>query len=877
MKKILKSMALIVTAVFLSFSAQGFEGLNLDVNNLKELEDARADEWNMVGNTLVISGNVYIPFGDLTVYADSAVIDLDSRDAEISGNIRAFRVRKGPMTLSMQELVEMRRNPMVTVKVESYETDPLGEQLVKAMVFQRGDFIKARRMAINLNTEFAEFDDVDLFFSNFGAKATHGTRKAGGEITLTDAEISSCSYMHEGNAHYSIYAGKVDVRPHQTATIGVSNTDNDIGEHSFIAYNVQVKAYGVPVLWLPVFYKPKDESPGLFKMQIGDNSDWGFYVLASKKFQISDSPHASVKVLADYYNMRGFGYGAESTILTADSKTEIFGYGIYDMRPYYSSDVEDTGRLDIPHMRYDFRISNVTHITPRLDFRGHFEMLSDMYFLEDFYRYSFNNNPEPATFAALEYQFDQLSTALYIRPQVNDFFTTVERLPEWRLDVPRQQVFGSEYLYYQSETSADYLQMKWREFDRDLPDGYSDTDNYESFRFDTVHFLYLPLRFWGINFIPRVGGRFTAYSNSSKQRVDESDLNSMFVMNRSEGNDLLTYNQYDNNGEAIGRFIGEFGAELNTKFSRSWQNVRNAYWRLDGLRHVIEPYANYTFIPEPTESRDYIYYFDDIDRIEEQNFFRLGLRNRLETRTGSFGNEQIREFFTIENFWDIYLNSEDDMNAIGDFCTKIEFNPGNGFSVDTLFVIDAGGNNAHDTEANRRGRNAGRPGIGNDWLNMWEINLKYELFQDCQVSLGYVYQDAYASRSAYSMGSTLSQIQGGSYFDNYYNERTQCLRFGIMVPLSTDRSFRGAYDIYYDFEAGCLREQRLSFVKKLHCWEVAAEFAVEQDYDSDGEKEYEYSFMVTAYLTGLFGPAQQAQSLVQQGFSEMGSDGGLTL
>lgn len=868
MKNVLKKTAMIVAAVCLSYYAEAFEGLKVDRESLSELKDARADNWSVFGKTVVIRGNVYIPFGDMIVYADNAVIDMDSRDAEITGNIRAYQIRKIPMTLTIDELIQLQSNPDFNVVIDGYTTDPLGVQKVKVTAFHRGDHIKAERLAGNLDTGVIEFNDVEILFQTFVAKAARAVRKPGGAITLEDAEVTSCSYMTDDNAHYSFAAGKVNIFPHETAPMGISNKDSDLGEHSFWAYNVQLKVYGMPVMWVPVFYKPKDESPGLFGIQMGDNSDWGFYFLMYKRFDLTDNPYSSVKILADYYTMRGFGYGADLEVVAPDSKTEVFAYGIYDLHPYHSNDIEDVDRLEIPHARYDFRISNVTHVTPRLDFRGHFELLSDMYFLDDFYRYKFNNNPEPATFAALEYQFDRLSTALYVRPRVNDFFTTVERLPEFRIDVPRQQVFGTN-LYYQSESSVDYLRMRWREFDKRPPKGWYDPDNYESFRFDTVHFLYYPIRLGGLNIIPRAGGRMTVYSNTSEGRVTNEDLNSMFVTTRPEGFYQLNFNQYDNDGGAVARFIGEIGVEANTKFSRSWQNVRNAFWRLDGLRHVIEPYVNYTFIPTPSVNREHIYYFDDIDRIQKQNFFRLGVRNSLQTRRGSFGNEEIYEIFRMENYWDLHLQPEDGMNSIGDFCTKLEFTPGNGFSIDSLISIDAGNNNDHEAEANRRGRFAGRPGMDNSWLNMWEINLRYELFKNCQITVGYIYNDEYATRSAYSMGSTLSMLQNGSYFDKYYNDRSQKLRFGISLPLSMDNSFRGSYDIYYDFEEGTIREQRVRLVKTLHCWEIAGEFMVEKDYDDDGDSSYDYSFMVTAYLTGLLGPAQQAQSAVMQGFSEM--------
>jgi len=850
-------------------SAFALEGVSFDNESLKQLKDSSADYSNIVGSMLIIKGNVYIPFGDMTLYADSAVIDIESGDIEVIGNIRAYLVTRSNATISIEDLVKLRRDPFVSATIEGYTINPLGEQMVDVAVVKRGDQIKASRMAGNLHTGVMEMNDVELVFKGFGARAEHGVRKPGGEITLERAEISSCSYLAEDNAHYSFFAGKVHVTPHKTANFGIRNKDNDMGEHSILAYNVQARAYGVPFLWFPIFYKPKDESPGLFKFQIGDNGDWGFFVLSSKVFNISDNPYSSVKLHLDYYGMRGWGWGAGADLYTADSRTDVFGYGIYDMRPYYSSEVEN-GRLKIPHMRYDFRITNVTHIIPRLDFRGHFEMVSDMYFLEDFYRYSFNNNPEPATFAALEYQFDALSTAVYFRPRVNDFFTTVERLPELRVDVPRQQLFGTN-LYYQSETTADYLQMRWRDYDRGSVYGTPDAKNYAAFRFDTVHFLYYPIKLGPLNLIPRAGVRFTGYSESSKRKVSSSDLNTMYVISRPEGEYNLAYNQYDKRGNARGRFIGEFGMEANTKISRTFNDVRNAFWKLDGLRHVVVPYVNYTFIPKPSEDRDHLYAFDDIDRIEKQHFFRLGLRNRFETRRGNFGGEQLAEIFSMENYWDIHLEKHGGFNYIGDFCTKLNFNPGNGIHFDTVLSLDVGDNGGHNISANRRGRDAGRPGIGGKLVNKWEVNFRYDLFTDCSVTLSYVYQDAYASRSAYSMGSTLSEIDGGSYFDRYYNTRSQTIRFGFTVPLSMDHSFRGAYDIYYDFEVGGIREQRIKLVKTLHCWEVAAEFAYSRKYNSDGKLKGNYSFMATAYLTGLMGPAQQVQSALKSGMDELGS------
>lgn len=850
----------------------------LEGRNLADLKNTRADEMNVVGSVIMVKGNVYIPFKDLTVYADSAIIDLESRDIEASGNIRLYRVKSQQTNVTIGELERLKLNPEVLVQILGYTTDTLGQQKVNIKLEYRGEVLTAQKLEGNLTTGFLKLEGIECNFKTFACKAKSGERKPNGEIVVRDAEVTSCEYLINDNSHYSISCSEATIYPHQTDGFTFDANQFDTGEHSLIGSSCWLKFYGVPVIWVPMIYKPKDESPGLYKFQLGDSSDWGFYVLGSKRFDFTDYPYSSVKILTDYYNMRGFGYGADLEVNSEISKTTIFGYGLYDLRPYYSSEVENY-RLEIPHYRYNFRISNVTHLTPRLDFRGNFDMMSDLYFQEDFFPYAFNADPEPATYGALEYQFDRLSTALYFRARVNDFTTAVERLPEFRIDVPRQELFSGSNLYYQGENSVDYLQMRWRNYDKPRPLRLADPADYQSFRFDTLHFIYYPLEFkkYGLEFldwlnvIPRAGGRFTAYSASSDTEVTTEDLNQIFIVNRPEDISRVPIVNYDDNGGARGRFVAEFGVEANTKLSYSWQNIRNAYWRLDGLRHVMEPYINYTFIPKPTVDREYLYFFDDIDRIDKQNFMRFGVRNRLQTRRGSLGREKVYNWLTMENYWDLYMEKDHKykFNNAGDFCTKIAFNPSEKLTLSTFFSIDAGGNNSHNAEAQRRGRDAGRPGLDLNWLNQWNFNIKYELFEDCTVNLGYVYQDVYHSRSAYSMGSTLTDLESGSFFDKYFDTRTQELTAGITVPLSNDRTFFGSYDIFYDFEAGFIREQRVRLLKVLHCWTVGAEAGQEISYDSDGDRDYDYSFFVTASLNGLPGPLARTQQSALASFRNL--------
>ncbi|QSH41181.1 hypothetical protein P0136_09370 [Lentisphaerota bacterium ZTH] len=837
---------------------------------LKDLSRIKADSTSIVGKNIIVKGNVFIPYGDMTVYADKAVVNFETKDLEAVGNIRVYRVRTRSATVDLEQLSRFAAFPDTLVDITGYTVDPVGNQLLNIKVYFQGDMLKASRVTGNLTTGMFSFNDFEGRYKTFVAKAKSGVRKPGGEIVIKDAEISSCEYLLQNHAHYSIKCGTAKIYPHQADSFGISGYKPNLGEHSIWAYDCWFKVFGMPVLYIPMFYKPKEESPGLFGVHGGYNSNWGAFFQFSKRFTLTDTPYSTIKLLADYYTKRGFGYGANAEVLTEYSKTKIFGYSIYDLRPYETTEADDIGRLTIPHYRYGLRLSNVTHITPRLDFRGQFALYSDYYFLNDYFKNSYNNNPEPITFSSVEYQFDRFSASIFTRVQTNNFYTTVENLPTFRLNFPRQEIFSN--IFWEGQTDVGYFRMKWRQFDEPRTAGNGvDPSDYQSARFDTVNFLYYPIRLDWLTLVPRAGVRMTAYSNTSKQKVDEDDLQTMFAVEEAEGTADGDVVNYDNDGGSKVRFIGEVGLEGTTKFIRSWQNVKNAYWQLDGLRHVIEPYFNYTYITNPTVNRDNLYYFDEVDRIQEQNFIRLGIRQRIQTRRGNFGNEQIYNWFTIENYWDYFFQAQDGFNNVGDFVTKLYFNPTSKLSLITLFSIDAGGQDRIPGVVDTFASNSG---INLSWLNKWEFQVNYKVMEDLNLYFTYIYQNPYKTQSVYSMGSNFTELEAGSAFDQFYPDRIQNLRFGVSFPITPDRKLRGAYEIYYDFFAGYIREQQVKIYKTIHCWEIAAEFARIQSRDSDGDMRIRYNAMVTLYLTGLSTPMQSVQRSTVNTFTQVRQFGG---
>ena len=872
--------------------------------------DTSADSYKYVGANLIAEGHVVIRSGNFQITCDKAVINLETKDLEVAGNVVFSGTVSTPMTLTREEYDDLLKDPLCRVVVNGVTTLPTGLQKIKATVYTTAAYMKAARASGNLDTGSLEFRDFMIKTGLLYCSGKFAERYPNGKIKLHDAKMTTCEYELDNNAHYSLGATTLTLSPRE-ANRGVTNYNPDHGEHSAWAFNNILRVWDFPVFWFPVLYKPADSNSFGARFEFGSSSDWGYYLRTSKEFELLDEP-ALVKAAAllDFYEERGFGYGATVDIQTPESLTEIFAYSIHDRSPYefWESEhgdapdgmsmpdwVRANSRFRIPHDRFEFKISNLTHLTPRLDFRGQFDLISDYNFLEDYFNARYDSNIQPPTFAALEYQGERFSATLQTVVKVNSFDTMVERLPEFRLDFQRQELFKN--IYYQGQSSVGYYRMNWRSYDYDRaenpnlnlngilnmarpnlsaaeiaqanqiirnPDmtnpekaallsqlnpgafsGYfEDPRDYSAFRFDTLHMFYYPIKlFDAINLIPRAGGRFTAYSRSSKRSVDVEDFYTMVDADDLDAwpSQYLNVQNYDSRGGARYRFATEFGVEANTKFYRAWQTPKNAFWEIDGLRHVAVPYINYTFIPDPTVSYKKLYYFDDVDQIERQNFIRFGLQNRLQTRR----NSQVQEWMSMENYWDFHFDRTSGFNHVGDLGTMFRFTPFANLTFSTDILLDVGGNNPHDEQVFRGSKRVGQPGISNKLINRWNTSLSYKITEDWMVTASYLYSDGYEQRTAYSMGSTLAAINATSRFRSYF-ERHQYLSLALNFPTMIDERLKGMIFVNYDVEKALVQNAGFTLTRDFHCWyfQLMGGASCERDGNSDRSWSRYLSFAV---------------------------------
>ena len=158
-------------------------------------------------------------------------------------------------------------------------------------------------------------------------------------------------------------------------------------------------------------------------------------------------------------------------------------------------------------------------------------------------------------------------------------------------------------------------------------------------------------------------------------------------------------------------------------------------------------------------------------------------------------------------------------NNIGAFGTIFRFNPANTLQIYSELLLDVGGNGDHDYQVRRGRKVVGRPGLDWDLINRLNIGFRYRIATDWELSAGYLYSDAYAQRTLYSMGSTLAQSIATTQFRSYIS-RDQYFRAALSFP-TPDKRLKGVIFAAYDIDADLVDDLGLTLRRDFHCWYVA--------------------------------------------------------
>lgn len=433
-------------------------------------------------------------------------------------------------------------------------------------------------------------------------------------------------------------------------------------DRRLVARDATLYAGDTPVFWFPYYTRRLGDHPARWILTPGYRSLYGAYLRAAYAFDLATNAQAAINV--DPYTRRGVGVGPDLRYdLGPAGHGELRGYWIADQRPGTDPITGEEIDAQRERIRFDHQVT----LRPGLTGTAVVRQQSDRWIIRDFYEDEFRRNPLPDTHFEVQQAWPDFTLNTLARVQVNDFFETVERLPDVRLSAHRQEL-GRSGVFYEGENSFGWFQHRYAD--------PGPTNDYSAFRADTFHQLLLPKTLFGwLNVTPRVGGRLTYYGDTQSDGWQDLSAETRGVFNT--------------------------GAEVSFKAHRLWRNAGSRFWDIDGLRHILEPSFNYAFTPEPNARPLELPQFDSelpslrllpvnypdynsIDSIDSQNAVRLGVRNKLQTKRGG----QIEDLLDWSVITDWRLDPREDQRTFSDIYSEADFKPRRWLTLNSEVRVD---------------------------------------------------------------------------------------------------------------------------------------------------------------------------------------------
>ncbi len=436
--------------------------------------------------------------------------------------------------------------------------------------------------------------------------------------------------------------------------------------------------------WLgpvPFFYSPylrRDlQSEGRWDIEPGYTSRLGPLLLIAYNYPLNDANTFKGATQLNLYSRSGVGAEQRFQWRTPDDavRGDAGAFFIPDRRPF-RDDAERAEREATltGDNRYRLRLSHTQALAPDVTFFAGGAFLSDPYVVKDFFRGEYRRQPTPENRAGVVYVDPDYTLSVLLNRRLNDFYENVDRFPEVRLAVPGLPL-GDSGFYFENETSAARLE-------RVFPQG-DVREDYSAVRLDSANTISYPGRYFGfLALTPRAGWRGTYYSKTLGPPVSVTNTVAV-VENGVATNRTEVVTTQAEEGGAL-RNVFELGFDTAFKAFKVLDEGENLWGR--GLRHVAEPYARHTFIPEPNRTPDRLYSFDETDTLDEVHRIRLGLRNKLQTRRGG---REVRDLVDADLATTYRIVKPDGASDFGTFDANIRLRPGDAFALDLDARFDA--------------------------------------------------------------------------------------------------------------------------------------------------------------------------------------------
>jgi LPS-assembly protein len=446
----------------------------------------------------------------------------------------------------------------------------------------------------------------------------------------------------------------------------------------------------VPVFYFPLIVQSLTDSRPTYQFDLGDSGQFGYFMDNKYNWVANDKMRGTVEF--DMREDRGYAGGLDVQYfpsLTSDIllKTYYAQDNLYSQTDPTIPNAPAHGSIDNGNVydgvpfdnRYRVGYQHYLQFGPDFSSTADLNLWSDPWITRDYFPDEYRQENQPPNFISLNQYNPNFTISLLASPQVNPFFETVARLPEFEVDTKQQQIFGLP-IQYTGQSSVVNFERKYADttyfrdpeeylytsFPNNMPQetaynyyhpnqtpdyNAAQFNNYSAYRYDTYHEFSYPHQYFDfLSLTPRIGGRFTYYSDDNQNITDT-------VNNNGLSSDKVT--------DPKARLAGDVGLEGDFKISRTWLDVSAPNLGIDGIRHVIEPFFDAQYAPSPTVSPNDIRGFDDrlystqlqpldwteynsIDSIDREAVLRYGLWNKIQTKRDGVNYDLV----TLETYTD---------------------------------------------------------------------------------------------------------------------------------------------------------------------------------------------------------------------------------
>jgi LPS-assembly protein len=496
-----------------------------------------------------------------------------------------------------------------------------------------------------------------------------------GELMLEGDRLETLP-SGSGSYFYRVRNGSLSPDNLETPTFRMRSREIDYHpDKRVVLRNTTFYIGRVPFFWWPIYSQSLKRNENNFNVDAGRDDLQGLFLKTQYAYAITSD--LTARGLFDLRSRRGLGGGAKVSWTPSDAVYVHF-------RAYYAQDnASDYNRYLLPRgstsasrdiLSLQQRYEGWRNLTLTSDLNR----WSDPHVTEDFFRREYRKLRQPDNFIEALWTEPDFSLSLLNRFSSHSFFETVERTPELRLDVKRYRLFPSGPAY-ESQSSIARLSFHQAREPEPL------RGDYATWRLDTLQQLVYPVTLREkIQVTPRVALRATHWTETSPLNPSAAD-----------STDDRT------------RIVPIIGVDLSMKFHRTWKEFKSPFLRLNGVRHIVEPFLSIHYVPKPNVEMDSFRAWDrrlpdqridtlnplletSIDSLTEELRFVPGLRQKWQTRRdGETLTWLDWNLYTEVNPLRIYNEEQrSDRRALGNLHSRIEFTPYHWLRFDSLISMN---------------------------------------------------------------------------------------------------------------------------------------------------------------------------------------------